>query len=239
MRRVTQLFFLLALAALLSPAVASAAPRMYVGFHDDPNFRYETRRTEMLDQAKSANATIVRTLVTWPNIAPTRPANASDPFDKAYRFQDLDELVRNTQERDMEVLITIWGTPKWANGNKTPNYAPTKMSDLTAFCARRRLAVLGAILRLPVRALLLDLERVEPAALPGAAVRREGQVGRDRASTPRSPPPGTPASRRATRARRSRSGARRLRAATSRSRASRPRTPRAASHSSSRLRIRG
>ena len=33
----------------------------------------------------------------------------------------------------MEVLITIWGTPKWANGGKTPNYAPTRMSDLTAF----------------------------------------------------------------------------------------------------------
>ena len=133
MRRVTQLFLFVALAALLSPAVASAAPRMYVGFHDDPNFRYETRRAEMLDQARSANATIVRTLATWASIAPTRPANASNPFDSAYRFQDLDELARNTQERDMELLITIWGTPKWANGGKTPNYAPTRMSDLTAF----------------------------------------------------------------------------------------------------------
>ena len=178
MRRVTQLFLLVALAALLTPAVASAAPRMYVGFHDDPNFRYETRRAEMLDQAKAANATIVRTLVTWANIAPTRPANASNPFDSAYRFQDLDELVRNTQERDMEVLITIWGTPKWANGGKTPNYAPTRMSDLTAFARAVAIALLGPLLRLSVRALLLDLERVEPAALPGAAVRREGQVGR-------------------------------------------------------------
>ena len=133
MRRVTRLFLFVALAALLSPAVASAAPRMYVGFHDDPNFRYETRRAEMLDQARGANATIVRTLATWASIAPTRPTNASDPFDAAYRFQDLDELVRNTQERDMEMLITIWGTPKWANGGKTPNYAPTRMSDLTAF----------------------------------------------------------------------------------------------------------
>jgi len=132
-RRVTQLFLFVALAALLSPAVASAAPRMYVGFHDDPNFRYEMRRAEMLDQARAANATIVRTLATWASIAPSRPADASDPFDSAYRFQDLDELVRNTQERDMEVLITIWGTPKWANGGKTPNYAPTRMSDLTAF----------------------------------------------------------------------------------------------------------
>jgi Cellulase (glycosyl hydrolase family 5) len=132
-RRVMQLFLFAALAALLTPAVASAAPRMYVGFHDDPNFRWNDQRGQMLDQARAAHATIVRTLVTWANVAPKRPANASNPFDPAYNFGDLDELVRNTQARDMEVLITIWGTPKWANGGKTPNYAPTRMSDLTAF----------------------------------------------------------------------------------------------------------
>jgi hypothetical protein len=106
---------------------------MYVGFHDDPNFRYEERRTEMLDQVRSTNATIVRTLVTWANVAPTRPRNAANPFDPAYRFNDLDELVRNAQARDLEVLITIWGTPKWANGGKTPNYLPRRLSDFTAF----------------------------------------------------------------------------------------------------------
>jgi hypothetical protein len=132
-KRAIQFLTLTLLAALLVPALASASPRMHVGFHDDPNFRYEERRALMLDEARDANTTIVRTLVTWANIAPTRPANASNPFDSAYRFQDLDELVRNTQERDMEVLITIWGTPKWANGGKTPNFLPKRMSDLTAF----------------------------------------------------------------------------------------------------------
>src|SRR5688500_14661050 len=106
---------------------------MHVGFHDDPNCECAERRTDNLDQASDANTTIVRTLVTWADTAPTRPANGANPFDRAYRFNDLDELVRNTQERDMEVLITIWGTPKWANGGKTPNFLPRRMSDLTAF----------------------------------------------------------------------------------------------------------
>jgi hypothetical protein len=132
-KRVRQVFLFATLAALLSPAVANAASHMYIGFHDDPNFRYEERRADMLDQARSANATIVRTLVTWANVAPTRPASAANPFDPAYRFNDIDELVRNTQARDMEVLITIWGTPKWANGGKTPNFMPNRLSDLTAF----------------------------------------------------------------------------------------------------------
>ena len=124
MKRVLQLCLVAAAGALLVPGHANAAPRMYVGFHDDPNFRYETRRGAMLDQARSTNATIVRTLVTWAAVAPARPRNASNPFDPAYRFDDLDELVRNAQARDLEVLITIWGTPKWANGGKTPNFMP-------------------------------------------------------------------------------------------------------------------
>jgi aryl-phospho-beta-D-glucosidase BglC (GH1 family) len=132
-KRVLQFLLVSTLAALFVPGVAKSAPRMWVGFHDDVNFRYEERREAMLDQARDTNATIVRTLVTWANIAPTRPATASNPFDKTYRFNDLDELVRNAQKRDLEVLITIWGTPKWANGGKTPNFLPTRMSDLTAF----------------------------------------------------------------------------------------------------------
>ena len=133
MKRVVQLLIVATVAALLTPAVASSAPRMWVGFHDDVNFRYEERREAMLDQATDTNATVLRTLVTWANIAPRRPRNAANPFDPAYRFNDLDEFVRNAQARDLEVLITIWGTPRWANGGKTPNFLPRRMSDLTAF----------------------------------------------------------------------------------------------------------
>jgi hypothetical protein len=119
--------------AALSPAVASSAPRMYVGFHDDVAFRWKDNRTEVLDQARGANATIVRTLVDWSKTAPQRPANAANPFDKAYRFDDVDELVRNAQQRGLEVIITVWGTPKWANGGKTPNVVPRNMRDLQNF----------------------------------------------------------------------------------------------------------
>ncbi|MBA2332713.1 MAG: cellulase family glycosylhydrolase, partial [Actinobacteria bacterium] len=133
MKRSLRILLAVSAVTLLVPSIAGAAPRMHVGFHDDPNFRYEERRADMLDQARAANTTIVRTLVTWANVAPTRPANASNSFDPAYRFNDLDELVRNAQARDIEVLITIWGTPKWANGGKTPNFLPTRLSDLTAF----------------------------------------------------------------------------------------------------------
>jgi len=86
-----------------------------------------------LDAAAQTNATVVRTFVTWANAAPRRPANPSNPFDPAYRLDDVDELVRNAQNRGLEVLITIWGTPRWANGGRTPNYLPTNVTELRRF----------------------------------------------------------------------------------------------------------
>ena len=119
-------------AAVLVPA-AAAADRMWVGFQDDPMFRWDPQRMEAMDQARGNNARIVRTVVDWSRAAADRPANPTNSFDPAYNFGDVDELVRNAQQRGMEVLITLWGTPKWANGGKTPNYMPTKLSDFTAF----------------------------------------------------------------------------------------------------------
>ena len=112
---------------------ASAAERMWIGFHDDPVLRYGADRQAELEAVRGANATIVRTLVEWRYVAPTRPRSATNPFDRAYRFDDLDELVRTTQARGMEVLMTIWGTPKWANGNKGPAYLPRNMADFRNF----------------------------------------------------------------------------------------------------------
>jgi len=120
-------------AAVLAP-IAASADRMWVGFHDDPVFRWSPERQSQMSTATSTNhASILRTLVTWADVAPTKPANAADPFDPAYRLDDLDEFVRNAQVRDSEVLITLWGTPKWANGNKGRNYLPTSMADFQNF----------------------------------------------------------------------------------------------------------
>ena len=122
-----------ALAVLAAPAAAVSANRMWVGFHDDPSFRWVPDRVTRIDQAAQQGAAIMRLLVQWNLAAPQQPANASDPFDPAYRLDDVDEAVRNAQSADMEVMLTISGTPSWANGGKTPNNMPQRLSDLTAF----------------------------------------------------------------------------------------------------------
>jgi Cellulase (glycosyl hydrolase family 5) len=121
-----------ALAALVTPT-AHAAERMWVGFHDDPSFRWVADRADRIRSSAQDGSTMMRLLVHWNTTAPTRPASPTDPFDPAYHFDDLDEAVRNAQANDLEVMITISGTPRWANGGKTPNVAPRRMSDFQAF----------------------------------------------------------------------------------------------------------
>lgn len=124
------------LVMLVAAAVASLARadnQMLVGFVDDPTFRWHVDSARMLSAAAATNASIVRTTVYWASVAPTRPADAADPFDPAYQFGDLDQLVRTAELDDMTVLLTIWGTPGWANGGRGLNYAPARMADLQQF----------------------------------------------------------------------------------------------------------
>jgi hypothetical protein len=106
---------------------------MLVGLQDDPTLRWRPDRAAAFRLAQRAHAGIVRTTVYWSRIAPRRPRQAANPFDKAYRFSDLDEFVRNAGLHGMEVMLTIWGTPKWANHGKGQNHAPAKLADLRKF----------------------------------------------------------------------------------------------------------
>jgi hypothetical protein len=124
----------IALAALaLTAAPTRSARPMLVGFQDDPGFRWSPDRAATLAAAARAHATIIRATADWSHIAPTRPKVAADPFDPAYNFSDLDDLVRHAAMDGMTVMLTIWGTPSWANEGRGPNYVPQHMSDLYAF----------------------------------------------------------------------------------------------------------
>ena len=126
---------LLALIALLATPAATvhAAPRMPIGFFDDPSFRWSPTRAENLQQASATGASVIHTTASWPGLAPTKPGNPADGDDPAYKLGDLDELVYQSGLYGLRVMIDINGTPKWANGGKAPNVMPTRLSDLTTF----------------------------------------------------------------------------------------------------------
>ncbi len=124
---------LLTLALAAAAGQAHAAERMWVGFTDDPKLRFDPDRQPELDKVAASHATVVRTVVQWWTTARTRPADPTNPFDPAYTFDDIDELVRNAQIRGLEVEFAVWGTPSWANAGKPPQYAPDDPLDYQQF----------------------------------------------------------------------------------------------------------
>jgi aryl-phospho-beta-D-glucosidase BglC (GH1 family) len=135
--KTVRLVLLAGVAALAATALgtshANAAARMPIGFFDDQSFRWSPDKAENLQRAADAGATVIHTQASWPAIAPTKPTTPSDGDDPAYRLADLDDLVTSAGLAGLRVMIDVTGTPKWANGGKTPNHMPKKLSDLTAF----------------------------------------------------------------------------------------------------------
>jgi Glycosyl hydrolase catalytic core len=129
--RLVRIVLLLCLVAVAAPSAAFAAARMYVGFYDDAAFRWRADHNANLDRARDAHATIINATVNWSQIAPTRPAQASNPFDPAYDFTNLDDFIRGAQARGIEPMLQIWGTPKWAG--PAANRLPRRLTDITAF----------------------------------------------------------------------------------------------------------
>jgi hypothetical protein len=79
---------------------------------------------------------VVRMTLTWGGpggVANKRPEHATDPFDPAYDWHRYDDAIENASDAGIEVLLTIVGTPAWANGGKPPQYAPASGAPLEAF----------------------------------------------------------------------------------------------------------
>jgi len=134
--RLLRLALLALLALMILPATAvKAAPKMPIGFYDDPSFRWADEKTipRNLLAAKAAHSSIIHALADWRQIAPERPKNPLNGDDPAYNLSDLDALVRTAPRYNQQVFITISGTPPWANGGKTTNHPPTNLQDLTQF----------------------------------------------------------------------------------------------------------
>jgi hypothetical protein len=134
--RPLRLALLALVASLLVPAAAvKAAPRMPIGFYDDPSFRWAAEDVipQNLLAAERAHSSIIHALADWRQIAPERPKNPLNGDDPAYNLSDLDALVRTAPRYNQQVFITISGTPAWANGGQTSNHPPKNLNDLTQF----------------------------------------------------------------------------------------------------------
>ena len=84
---------------------------------------------------KGLRAQIVRVTLTWKSVAKKRPAKAADPADPAYNWFAYDRAVQYAKKYNIKILFSIVGTPSWANGRRSPKYAPSRPKDLQNFAA--------------------------------------------------------------------------------------------------------
>jgi hypothetical protein len=132
---------LCAFAATVKPERAAASRGMLVGIYD-PNQPLDTP-DKAFPTLKNLRAQIIRIDLNWGArvASKKRPLHPTDPADPAYNWDSYDQLVLNAKKNKIQVLFTIYGTPRWANGTKKGlNRAPRQMLFLKqfAFAAAKR-----------------------------------------------------------------------------------------------------
>jgi len=77
-----------------------------------------------IERLVSSGVAFTRVDVSWPAVAPRRPAAPADPNDPAYRWTRYDDVLGGLAARRIEPLVVFSGSPGWANGGKGPEVAP-------------------------------------------------------------------------------------------------------------------
>jgi hypothetical protein len=126
---VRRLLILAALAAaFLVPAVASASPYIRYGVQDDAWLEYGPGSLDQrLTQLDALGVDVVRVTIDW---RATEPRRGVDDWARA------DALLDGLHAHGIAPLVTLYGTPSWANGGKSENWAPTSKTTFAAFAHR-------------------------------------------------------------------------------------------------------
>ena len=81
---------------------------------------------------------MVRFTLVWREIAPTEPTDPTNPNDPAYDWHAFDPVMKGLHAHHITALVTIWGSPAWANGGHGQNFMPTRGFGNFAYAAARR-----------------------------------------------------------------------------------------------------
>jgi polysaccharide biosynthesis protein PslG len=113
------------LAAAILAGIAVAAPGLRVGIQDDAWLQFGPgtleERVERLD---AMGAELVRVTLPWRTIEPSQGQ---------LDWQGADEMLGTLRRAGLTPLVTLWGTPAWANGGRAANVAPRSGAAFAAF----------------------------------------------------------------------------------------------------------
>jgi hypothetical protein len=121
-----------AVAATARPDNALAARGMLAGLYDPVQPMVTPEKT--FPTLVKLHVKVIRLNLDWAGVASRRPAIARNAADPVYRWDNYDRVVVNAKKYKIQLLFTIYGTPRWAQGKKKGlNVAPSRMSYLRDF----------------------------------------------------------------------------------------------------------
>jgi hypothetical protein len=120
--------------ALLAPGGAQASSRIQYGIQDDAWLIYgpesPARRIQILQQL---GVDTVRMTLHWDTIAKSQPADPRNPADPAYDWSLYDPILQRLRAAKISLLLSLYGTPSWANGGEKPNRVPDSGASFADF----------------------------------------------------------------------------------------------------------
>jgi hypothetical protein len=132
--RITLFVLPLALAVCVAAGSAQASSSVQFGIQDDTWLEFGPGKLDQrLATFRRLGVPIVRFTLRWNEIALRRPKNASSPGDPAYDWRRPDRVLRGLRRYGLTSVVTLVGTPPWANGGRTPNFAPPHPRDFRRF----------------------------------------------------------------------------------------------------------
>jgi Beta-galactosidase len=116
-----------ALAVLVAPAAASAAPTVRYGIQDDAWLAHGTGTLDgRVRSLQRLGVEVVRFTIPW---------NRTEPRRGRYDWRIPDAVLSAVRKRGIRPLVTLTGTPRWANGGRAANIAPRRAADFARFAA--------------------------------------------------------------------------------------------------------
>jgi hypothetical protein len=122
-----------AVAGLVSPA-AHAASGVKFGIHDDAwLLSGPGSLSSRLNELDRIGVDIVRFTLRWDVIARNEPRDARNPRDRRYRWGNANAVLNGLNGHGIPAVVTLVGTPDWANGGDGANQPPTFGTDFADF----------------------------------------------------------------------------------------------------------
>jgi hypothetical protein len=126
MRRLAVLAAACAAAASLAAVPARASAGAQYGIQDDAWLTSGAgTMSDRISVLSRAGVKLVRFTLRWDQVARQRPAAPRNPNDSAYDWSRFAPVLQALRSARIAALVTIYGSPSWANGGHGPNWLPS------------------------------------------------------------------------------------------------------------------